>query len=534
MSSPRHGIGPASDEVGWLDPLQVFWSSGTTGRSKGIIHSHSGVLTNADLWLSGRVRQGDVSYVCTPYYLSGAWNCGIWSGLVTGTEVAVDNQFSVGRFWDRVRHFGATHIFTIGAMHMYLWNQPTRPDDAQSGVRHAMCIPMSWSLIPQFKERFGIGRMDQTYGATETLMLLRADDDGTTWPDAAMGVALPDYEVRLLDEDDLEVPVGEVGEVCVRPNVPGRLFLGYLNAGEQTVAGWRNLWHHQGDLAWRDEDGVYYFADRKKDYVRYAGRNISLTEVEGVVTQHPDVADLAAFGVVSAEIESESELALAVVVKAGSALSADDLARFIGDHAPYYFVPRYIEFVEAIPRNAHHKVLRDVLRDRGVSELAWDRRAAGFRPPGSARQDAADRRRPLSCKGPARPSHVVADRRRVRQVDDPARVLHRLVEDRHDGVGGELRIEPAQAPVEAVPMRRALRRDRDVNAQAVDGDPAAGERGRRAHGQVLQRGFGEAVQLERRDGVGRRDGRHVDDPPLTGRLEVRRPLPGSRPSAPTR
>lgn len=193
-----------------------------------------------------------------------------------------------------------------------------------------------------------------------------------------MGRPVPHLDVALLDEHDREVPVGEVGEICVRPTEPGVIFLGYYNAPELTVQAWRNLWHHTGDMAQRDEAGVYYFADRKKDYIRYNGRNISMLEVEAVVETHDAIADLAAFGIPSAELESESELALAIVLKPGRALTAEALALHINSSAPYYFVPRYIEFVSEIPRNAHGRVLKQQLRARGLGTDVWDRKLSGF------------------------------------------------------------------------------------------------------------------------------------------------------------
>lgn len=368
---------PSSAQVRWSDPAQIWWSSGTTGKSKGVVHSHSSVLVGN--YGAAQVQQADdVLYSCTPVYLGSAWVAAIWPSLLAGVPAAIDAHFSVSEFWNRVRYYKATYFLTLGAMHMFLWNQPPQASDGDVRVRRARCIPMDQDMIPKFKARFNIEEMPQVYGTSETFAIFDAPEDGTPWKGNAAGRPVPHYEVKLLDEDDVEVPMGEVGEICVRPREPGILFNGYFNAPELTAAAWRNCWHHTGDLAYCDGDGVYYFSDRKKDYIRYKGRNISMFEVENVAAKHGAVAEAAAFGITSAELASEAELMLAVVLKEGAALDAEVLARFINDNAPHYFVPRYIEFVASLPRNAHKRVLKNELRDRGLIGAPWDRDRAGF------------------------------------------------------------------------------------------------------------------------------------------------------------
>jgi crotonobetaine/carnitine-CoA ligase len=234
-------------------------------------------------------------------------------------------------------------------------------------------------MVPKFRSRFGIEHLDQAYGTSETFVVFQAPDDRVTpWQGAALGRPVDWLEVKLMDEFDREIPVGDAGEICIRPKGPGLMFVGYFNQPEVTVATWRNLWHHTGDMAFRDEEGVYYFADRKKDYIRYNGRNISMFEVEGVAQQHPDVEDVAAYGTASDTLESEAELTLCVVAKSGRQVSPEAVATFINENAPYYFVPRYIEFAEALPRNAHGRIMKHILRDRGLLPDAWDRKKAGF------------------------------------------------------------------------------------------------------------------------------------------------------------
>lgn len=375
----KHGDMSVEEAAVWSDVAQIWWSSGTTGKPKGIMHSHSSVL-RLGAENAKRLAGDDVLYVCTPIYLGSPWSGAIWASLVGGVRAAIDREFSVSRFWDRIRYYDATQFMTLGAMHIHLWRAPPQPEDAKTRLRRATCFPMPYDILPQFKARFGIASMPQGYGQSETFLVFDAPDDGTKWVGAALGRPVDWYEVKLLDPNDLEVPTGEVGEICVRPKEPGVMFSGYFRQPEVTVQAWRNLWHHTGDMGTCDESGIFYFADRKKDYIRYKGRNISMNEVEAVVAGQEAVLDVAAYGIQSEELESESELMLAVVKRPGSGLRALELAQFINDIAPYYFVPRYIEFLTELPRNPHGRVVKPDLRERGVTASTWDREAAGFKP----------------------------------------------------------------------------------------------------------------------------------------------------------
>ena len=371
--------GPARalpDVAQWLDPVQVWWSSGTTGKSKGVMHSHSSVLFQTVVH-EPDIEPDTIMYSCTPVYLGSSWTGALWPSLVFGVQAAIDPRFSVSQFWDRIRHYRATFVVTLGSMHMFVWKQPPGPEDHNHTLRGWQAVPLPSERIPEFKQRFGIPAMHQAYGTSETFRIFALPDDEVGRRGAILGRPVPYYEVALLDEDDQQVPDGQAGEICVRPRAPGILFCGYYGDAPRTVEAWRNLWHHTGDMAMRDADGLYRFADRKKDYIRYKGRNLSMFEVEAVVEKHPAVHDVAAFGIESAELESESELKLSVVLKPGAQASAEQIARFVNDNAPYFFVPRYIEFVAELPRNPHGRVMKHELRDRPAAEL-WDRDAAGF------------------------------------------------------------------------------------------------------------------------------------------------------------
>ena len=363
------------------DVASVMWTSGTTGKSKGVMQSHNAWVRSAlSSAMMGKMQRGDVIYICMPLYNSAAWVAGIYHALVSGVQCALDPAFSASTFWARTRYYGATHIFTLGAMHMFLWNAPRADDDASNPVRSANMIPMPEDLLAPFRQRFGIDAIHQGFGQSEIMLLLRRCDDGSrAWKANALGEAADDIEVALLDDHDRPVATGDVGEFCVRAKAPHVLFSGYFNNPQATDEAFRNGWFHTGDLGRRDDEGHFYFVDRKKDLIRYKGRSVSSVAVEAITRRHPAVRDVAAFGIPSRELASEHEIMLAVVPRDGEQIDPEQLARFINQNAPHFFVPRYIETVAELPMTPTQKVRKNILRERGITPATWDAHAAGFK-----------------------------------------------------------------------------------------------------------------------------------------------------------
>ncbi|MCC7078578.1 MAG: AMP-binding protein [Acidimicrobiia bacterium] len=376
---PVEGATPPAVDIHHGDTAAVMWTSGTTGRSKGVEQSHNCWVFGSEEGIrTADIREGDVLYSCMPLYNTGAWVTVIYRSLICGVPFGLDRHFSPAEFWNRTRHYGATHTITLGAMHIYLWQAPEKPDDAENPVRVASAIPMPENLIEPFKARFGIEQIFQGYGQSEMLgVLSRVDDGKTEWGANSSGKPNDSIELALLDDDDNPVQTGEVGEMCVRTKEPFGIFNGYFHNPEATLAAFRNLWYHTGDLARCDENGHYYFVDRKADYIRHKGRSVSSFAVEATVNSHPAVLQSAAFGV-TAELDSEAEIKLDVVLQPDAELTAEDLCRWVNDNAPYFAVPRYVEFVSELPTTPNGRVRKFELRERGVTGATWDRVASGF------------------------------------------------------------------------------------------------------------------------------------------------------------
>jgi crotonobetaine/carnitine-CoA ligase len=367
--------------IDYGDVNAVLWTSGTTGKSKGVLQSHNIWIRSGERGsLMYGTKPGDITYNCLPMYNTASWTANIFRALIEGIGCGLDPLFSVQKFWDRARFYNATQVFTLGAMHIYLWNAPRRADDRDNPVRSAGMTPMPDHLLAPFCERFGIEKISQGFGQSEiSFVMSRLPTNVGGSKPGALGTPNPDIELRLVDDDLNDVADGEPGEFLIKPKLPHMMFEGYFENPEATVAAFTtDRWYRMGDLARRDADGDYFFVDRKKDAIRLAGRNISTGEVEMAIRRHPAIHEVAVFGLPSDELESESELAAAIILKPDHTLDERELAEFVNDNAPYYFVPRYIEFTESLPYTPTNKVQKYILRQRGVLPTMWDRKAAGF------------------------------------------------------------------------------------------------------------------------------------------------------------
>jgi crotonobetaine/carnitine-CoA ligase len=257
----------------------------------------------------------------------------------------------------------------MGAMLSMLANQPERPDDRDHGVERVYSAATPTGLWRSFEQRFGV-EVCEHYGMTEIGIAVY----NATGRLGSIGQAAPWFEARLADEHDREVPLGEVGELQVRPKLPGIVLREYWRRPDATTEALRNLWFHTGDRARSDEDGFLYFAGRAQDCVRRRGENISAWEVESVVATLDDVAEAAAYGVPSDL--GEDELMIAVVPLPGRTLDVDGLLAHCERHLARFAVPRYVRVVDALPKNASQRVQKFVLREAGVTDDTFDRTVA--------------------------------------------------------------------------------------------------------------------------------------------------------------
>ncbi|MPZ62442.1 MAG: AMP-binding protein [Propionibacteriales bacterium] len=368
----EHGDDPVSADVGFGDLLGIMYTSGTTGPSKGAMAPHALALSCALDSLNFLDRWGKTIYCPLPlFHAAGLWD-GMMAALLSGGEIAFVERFSASRFWDDVRRFDAQVAMSVFSMIPILLNQPPDPRDKNHPLE--MFYMGKSSLDEPLRDRFGV-RSVETYTSTE-VGIATASPYGE-WRTGSCGQANAErFEVAVVDEHDRRVGPGEAGELVVRPRQPFVITTGYYGAPEATARCFRNMWFHTGDRVWRDDDGYFYFLDRMKDAIRRRGENISAFDLECEVNMHPAVLESAAIGVPS-ELEDE-DIKLAVVLQPGGNLDPAELVAFCEERLPRSMVPRYVEFVDALPRTPTDKVAKYRLRavgDHGLTPTTWDREA---------------------------------------------------------------------------------------------------------------------------------------------------------------
>jgi long-chain acyl-CoA synthetase len=215
-------------------------------------------------------------------------------------------------------------------------------------------------VLEKFKNLTGVDIMEG-YGLTETAPVATTNAAGPVTKPGSIGPALPGMEIRIVDDNDQDVPVGQIGElICRGPNV----MKGYFNKPEANEEAFRNGWFHTGDMARVDEDGYYYIEDRKKDMILVSGFNVYPREVEEFLYRHPKIADAA---VVQAPDEYQGESVLAfVVLKQGETATEQEIIDYCREGIAVFKCPRRVVFTEALPKNMTGKVLRRELREEAA------------------------------------------------------------------------------------------------------------------------------------------------------------------------
>lgn len=247
--------------------------------------------------------------------------------------------------------------------------------EANATLRLLGAAPMPVEVDATIKERFGLTTFSGAYGVTEASLISWSPPGVVNRPNAA-GVINDEYfDVRIFDDDEREVPSGTDGEIVIRPKRPHVMFEGYWGRPEATVATSRNWWYHTGDIGRVDADGYLSFVDRKADYLRRRGENISSFEVESILMAHGALADVVVHAVPSEM--TEDDLKITATVREGATLTEEELFRWAIDQLPYFALPRYIELRAELPRSPVGRVLKRELREDGVTATTWDVEASG-------------------------------------------------------------------------------------------------------------------------------------------------------------
>ncbi len=362
----------------------IVYTGGTTGPSKGCALSHQYHLSIAqqiiDSW--GRTAQ-DVAWSPLPLFHFNAISCMLTGTLLSGGRAALARRFSVSGFWPEINRTGATVASLLGSLAVMIARAQDHTDAKNSGeptanttLRLVTGAPMPPEIDELYRTRFGVATFSNAYGTTEASLISWLPPGRPGRPGSAGLLNSTAFTVKIFDEDDREAPIGTEGEIVCRPRMPHVMFEGYWKRPEATVEAWRNLWFHTGDIGRVDADGYLYFVDRKADYMRRRGENISSWEIEKVFHEHPAVKDVCVHAVASDV--GEDDVKATIVLRSDAELTQEQLCRWSVEHLPYYAVPRYFEFRDELPLSETGRTAKNLLRLDGVTAGTWDREAAGL------------------------------------------------------------------------------------------------------------------------------------------------------------
>ncbi len=367
QTKPDVGVKPS-------DLAFLIYTSGTTGPAKGCMISHNFVcnLARQSNWIY-KITAEDVMWTPLPLFHLNAIAVSMVAAMIAGGRCAIVPKFSVSNFWPEIARSGATMASVLGSMATMIARAPDNPSTQKcfGQLKSVQGAPWPADIVKIWMERFGIRNplAARLYGISEASLVTSVEYDVAV-PPGSSGRRNPEFEVRIVDDDDNELPPGVPGEVICRPLMPHVMFEGYWRRPADTLKIMRNMWLHMGDIGKFDEQGFFYFVDRKKDYLRRRGENISSFEMEATFSQHPEISEVAVHAVLSEM--SEDDIKITAVLHPGASLTEADLCRWSLDRVPYFAVPRYIEFRETLPRNPVGRVLKYQLRDEGRTAHTWD------------------------------------------------------------------------------------------------------------------------------------------------------------------
>jgi acetyl-CoA synthetase len=351
------------------DPAQLYYSSGTTGLAKGILHAHRYILAHEEFIYCHDVREGELFHGMGEW----AWAAGICPLLGPWRFGAVQMVYQREGGFDPERQLEVLSRHEVSNVFATPTAIRSMMSISDAGTRYPqkfriVCSagePLNPEAIRWFRDQYGITVLD-FYGLTESYPLC-GNFPFMEVREGSMGKPLPGWEVAILDDDERPVATGERGEICLKAKSNPHYPLGYWNRpSEESEAVFGGQWFHTKDAASTDGDGYFWYEGRADDVIISAGYRIGPFEVESACLEHPAVAEAAA---VAAPDERRGNVVKAFVVLAAGSEQSDELAEeikaFVRDHHSAYAYPRLIEFVPDLPKTLTGKIRRVELRQRG-------------------------------------------------------------------------------------------------------------------------------------------------------------------------
>lgn len=368
-------------EIKSEDEAAILYTSGTTGNPKGCIEDQFYYLNTGRIYVREHlITSEDRIMTPLPLFHMNAQTLSVMGSLLSGAGLILEDRFHPTTWWKTIEENKATFFHYLGVIPSILMSLPEQKNDYKPITLFGIGAGVPKDIHEKFERRFNV-QLLEVYGSTEsggggiflTGRRLKDRKVGT----GSFGPVLPEVEAKIVDDDDNEVPYGQVGELLIRSsdthNRRKGFFKGYLKDPEATEKAWKNGWFHTGDFCKRDQDGYFYFVDRKKDMIRRSGENISASEVEGALLLHPKISDVAVIPVPDKLRVEEIKAYIVPVEKAD--LKPEEVITWCEERLAYFKIPRYIEFREELPKTTTQKIQKAVLKKEkaDLTEGCWDR-----------------------------------------------------------------------------------------------------------------------------------------------------------------
>jgi crotonobetaine/carnitine-CoA ligase len=356
------------------DIASIIYTSGTTGPPKGAMHLHqSYVLCGQAMTVRAGLSSEDRLMIILPLFHANAQFYSVMGSLAAHASIIVVSRFSASQFWQQAKKYRATQFNFIGAIGRILEARPMEEFEPDHSIQVANGGPVPADVYHTFSERFKISYVIDGYGLTECPCVCQNPIDGfkkigsmglpAKYPDPSIKFS----EMRIVDDEDSDLPRGKVGELVLRSPV---LMKGYFKDPQQTLEVMRGGWFHTGDHCYQDEDGYFFFVDRKKDIIRRKGENLSSVEVEMVINAHPKVSESAVVAVPSSL--SEDEVKAFVVLKEREHLPPEEMIDWCRERLADFKIPRYLRYQKSLPKTPSLRIAKYLLKQVDTEEETLD------------------------------------------------------------------------------------------------------------------------------------------------------------------
>lgn len=343
------------------DEVEMIFTSGTTSRPKGVLLTHANHLSSGERMSKHMaLRPEDRNLTALPLFHVNAQSVTVLSALTVGASFVILELYSASKFWEQVRRHKATSTSIVPALLRTIAAQPPQPTDREHHLRAVFfAINVTDQEKADFECRFNV-ELCNGYGLSEAMTVCTVAPlyGEKRWP--SIGLPCLDREIKIVDEQGNEVPTGELGEIVVKGTVGRTIMKGYYKDPKATAEAIRDGWLHTGDQGYMDEKGYVYFFDRKKDVIKRGAENVSASEVERVLQDHPGILEAAVIAVPD-PIKDEAVKAF-VVLRDGVQLSAEEILAYCSGRLAKFKVPSFIEFRTALPKTSIGKIEKKTLR----------------------------------------------------------------------------------------------------------------------------------------------------------------------------